>query len=185
MSDVRHIQLLREITQLTLDNAHLTHHNAHLMNDNAELRQHRVTQLRLLRDELDLAQIVESSLIERVDEANQRYARARRYFDPTVAHEERLIMMRMSANYQHAGDTDPEYLRGCTLVFIRSQFIWLDTRMKKVRALGKGTNKDAEVYVTAAVIQLMEKADRYKFPGVFADDELCGDELIGHKPDSD
>ena len=58
--------------------------------------------------------------------------------------EEMLVMMRMSANYQRA-DTDPAYLRDCTVLFIRCQSRSLDARIRKVLAFGDGTNTDATV----------------------------------------
>ena len=140
----------------------------------------------------------------------QERAKSARFVPPDAvpSREERLVLMQMSAGYTRAG-SDPAYLRDCTLLFIRSQSGSVDARIKKVRAFGDDTNKDAEdrqvalfnafkhlasdekvvvlckyggklVGDIAAVIALMDKASEQKF--AYYDDD--GDDELGDDNDA-
>ena len=104
-------------------------------------------QVKMLREDLHSARQIIARSGKRLGEARAHLrAKAARSVPPAAepSREEKLVLMRMSANYTSA-NTDPAYMRDCTLLFIRSQCGLLDARKKKVCAFGDGTNKDAEV----------------------------------------
>ena len=151
----KQLRMLRDELEERLAKANTQRDEAHAQRDELE---ESLAEANTQRDELEEslaeANTQRDELEESLDEANAQRNEARDRQLATAARsvpwaavagrEERLVMMQMSDDYQHAA-ADPAYMRDCTLLFIRSQLGLLDTRMRKVCAFGGGTNRDAVV----------------------------------------